>query len=150
MKIMKLAATMLFIFTILLSVPVAMSQDFGDLTADDVIEIVFTFIFGPDIPSSWLTWRSFMQLIVFPFIALFAVSYGIMSEIRIFRSTAGRKVGLVVSAMMALIAGKVVLSTIRGILVVNVWLATVGFGLVLIMGLVVWIFLQVVSGVSSI
>lgn len=46
---------------------------------------VLRIIFGPKIPEEWLFPLNILQFLVFPFILLWLVFFGILSEIRIFR-----------------------------------------------------------------
>jgi len=71
-------------------------------TAEDIMKMFVTFLFGEEFPASWLTWNGFMQNIIFPFLAIFIVMYGILSEIRIFREV---KVKAILALIMAFVAG---------------------------------------------
>ena len=123
--------------SLILIIPISTAQEF-ELDTDEIIEIVFTFFFGPGFPSRWMTWKGLMQFIVFPFIAMAAVFYAIMEELHIFRSEGGKNAQKVIGIVMAFLAGKALLSTMRGFLIVNAWIATIMFGLMLLLGTFFW------------
>lgn len=138
----------IFVFTIfaivsLISISIATAQEF-ELDTDEIIEIIFTFFFGPGFPRRWLTWKGLMQFIVFPFIALTAVCYGIMNELHIFRTEEGKKAQTIIAIIIAFLAGKTVLSMMRGFLIANAYLATTVFGIMLFVGII----MMAVSGIA--
>ena len=135
---MKRYVAFLFaVLTVLSLAPSVMAQDvFPD--ADEVAEIIITFIFGPGMPKEWYTWQKIMQIVIFPFIALIAVFYAIMEELHIFRTEGGKNAQKVIGIVMAFLAGKALLSTMRGFLIVNAWIATIMFGLMLLLGTFFW------------
>ena len=102
-------------------------------SAEDVMRAVFVFVFGEDFPSYWLTYAGFAQYIVFPFIAVFIVLYGILTELRIFKQTS-IKVSL--SLIMALVGGLWLLNTMRVFLVVNGFFGVIGFALLMLIGII--------------
>lgn len=124
--------------TVISLVPVVMAQDLDMPTAEEVVEYIVTFIFGPGMPKEWYTWQKVMQFIIFPFIALFAVFYAIMEELHIFRTDAGKNAQKVIGIVMAFVAGKMLLATMRGFLIVNAWIAMIMFGLMLLLGTLFW------------
>lgn len=131
---------LLFLFTLCLSLVSSIGA--AEFTSDpeEIARTIFIIIFGENFPERWLTTTGFMQFIVFPFIAVFAVMYGIMSELKLFRTPGGRKAQLVISLIMAFVGGYALLVTVRGLLVVNAWLGMILFGLVLFIGLILWAF----------
>ncbi|MCX6820882.1 MAG: hypothetical protein NT016_02950, partial [Candidatus Aenigmarchaeota archaeon] len=46
-------------------------------STEDFMRAVVILIFGEDFPNYWITYSGFMQFIVLPFVAVFAVIYGI-------------------------------------------------------------------------
>jgi len=60
------------------------------------------FIFGPDVPSEWYQPYMFMQWLVFPFIGIWLVLYGIMEQLGIFRTH--RSIGGFLALIMALVS----------------------------------------------
>lgn len=117
----------------------AQTSSFEVPSGEDVMKAIIVFIFGDQassgIPDSWLTYGGFMQNIVFPFIAVFVVMYGILSEIRIFHEA---KVKAILALVMAFVGGYAVLWTMRGFLVINALWGTVGFGVLMFLGILLW------------
>jgi len=107
-------------------------------SGEDVLKAVIVFIFGDTsgIPDSWMTYGGFMQNIIFPFIAVFVVMYGILTEIRIFHEA---KVKAILALIMAFVGGYYVLISMRGWLVLNGVLGTWGFGILMLFGIVLWV-----------
>jgi len=113
-----------------------------------------TFIFGDCaslqvncIPDEWMTYGGFMQYIIFPFIAVFVVMYGILSEIRIFHEV---KVKAVLALVMAFVGGYYALSSMRWFLVVNSTWGTIGFGILMVIGILLWIMRGLKENVAGI
>jgi len=123
----------------LISLPAARAQlsvmSMEISTAEDVMKLIIVFIFGSDFPDEWLTYSGFMQYIIFPFIAVFVVMYGILSELRIFHNA---NVKAVLSLVMAFVGGRWLLQTMRGFLVVNAFWGTVLWGALMFFGIVAW------------
>lgn len=59
------------------------------------------FVFGPDVPSEWYQVNMFMQWLVFPFIGIWLVLFGILEQLGIFR--ARRSIGAFLALIMAFI-----------------------------------------------
>jgi hypothetical protein len=135
------------LFTILIAsslIPAVMARELP--TGEETIEIIFEFFFGSGVPDEWLKWNGVMQFVLFPLIALFAVFYGIMEEIRIFRTAGGKNAQIVIGIVMAFVGGKLALGTMRGFLVANAWLGTVLFGILLFVGILAWGLTGIISG----
>jgi hypothetical protein len=124
----------------LISLPVARAQlsamSMEIPTAEELMKYILEFLFGTEFPDEWLTWSGFMQNIIFPFIAVFVVMYGILSELRIFHNA---NVKAVLSLVMAFVGGTVVLQTMRAFLFANALWGTVGWGVLLIFGIGAWV-----------
>jgi len=103
------------------------------LSTEDFMRAVVVLIFGEDFPSYWITYSGFMQFIVLPFVAVFAVIYGIFSEIKIFRQ---KSVKLALSLVMALVGGYLTLSVMRTFLIVNGFFGVVAFGVLMLIGVI--------------
>lgn len=94
MKTVKKWLVFLEVFFLILSRAAFAQSFFGDF---DPIK----FIFGPDIPSEWYQTYMFMQWLVFPFIGIWLVLFGILEQLGIFRARRG--IGAVLALIMALI-----------------------------------------------
>jgi hypothetical protein len=106
-----------------------------EINAEEIMKIVLGFIFG-DYPEGWLKTNTFMQIVIFPFIALFAVMYGIMTEIGILRKAKTAK--LVFALMFSFGAGWPALVAMKGFMIVNSFFATSAFGILLFIGIIFW------------
>jgi hypothetical protein len=133
----------------LISLPVARAQlsamSIEMPTAEDVMKSILIFLFGSEFPDEWLTYSGFMQNIIFPFIAVFVVMYGILSEIRIFHNA---NVKAVLSLVMAFVGGTLVLQEMRWFLFANALWGTFGWGILMITGIALWIFRGVSENVG--
>jgi len=144
MKKQIAALSILFVLCLSLA-PSASAQEMP--SAEEAMKTIFVIIFGEGFPDAWLTYQGFLQFVVFPFVALFAVFYGIMSEIRIFRTHGGRNAQTVIAVVMALVSGSVALNWMRAILIGNAWLGTIGFGAILVIGIIFWILGGAIGGI---
>lgn len=114
------------------------AQDDFSMQAEETMRTIFTIVFGPDFPESWVSWKWFLQLILLPFAAMLAVFYGLMDEIRIFKTSGGKKAQIVIAVVMALVAGKTVLSMMRGFLMANAMLGVLAFFSLMVIGIIMW------------
>lgn len=134
----------------LISLPAARAQLSGTSieipTAEEVMKYILIFLFGSGFPDEWLTYSGFMQNIIFPFIAVFVVMYGILSEIRIFHNAS---VKAVLSLVMAFVGGTLALQTMRWFLFANALWGTVGWGILMITGIALWLFRGVMENVGG-
>lgn len=137
--ILPLLLLLAMLSSCLISLPAARAQLGGTSlqipTAEDVMKSIIVFIFGSDFPDEWLTYSGFMQNIIFPFIAVFVVMYGILSELRIFHNA---NVKAVLSLVMAFVGGRYLLQMMRGFLVANAFWGTLVWGLLLLFGIAAW------------
>jgi hypothetical protein len=113
-------------------------------SGNDVIKAIMTFIFGDCasvqgncIPDEWMTYGGFMQYIIFPFIAVFVVMYGILSEIKIFHNTS---VKAVLSLVMAFVGGSWTLGFMRNALIANSVWGTFAWAVLMVVGIALWLF----------
>jgi len=89
------------------------------------------------IPSDWLGIPNVIYFIIFPYIAIVTVLYGVFSEIRIFRSSTVKTILAIVIAGMSLPTGALI-STVYWMYTIGAWVAVFGFGLVFILGAILW------------
>jgi hypothetical protein len=97
MKIKSLQYFLPFFLIFLILLPTTVFA--VEIAGYDPIKIIF----GPDVPEEWQEPYKFMQYLVFPFIALWVVLFGILSEIRIFRRREG--INAIIAFLIAMIAG---------------------------------------------
>lgn len=97
-----------------------------------------SFILGnPNVPSDWLVLPNLVYYIIFPFIAIVSVLYGIFSEIRIFKSTNVKFILAFVMAGMSLPTG-LMISTVYFLYTLGTWIAVIAFGFLFIFGTILW------------
>jgi len=103
-------------------------------TEIDPIKIVF----GPDVPEEWYDMYLFMQWLVFPFIGIWMVIYGILEELRIFKRKASVQ-GLLalVMAFIASSSGGIVYGSRILFQAMGVWGISVFF-IVFFVGAFLW------------
>lgn len=143
----KKIVSLLLLITLLSTFPSALAQSYtswDDLewdSAQSIMRSIILIVFGSDIVRNhpnMVSPQGFLQLLIFPFVAMFAVFYGILTEIRIFRRAHSAKVTIAV--IMALVGGYGALTILRSFLVVNAWLGTFLFGVALTVGIVLWFY----------
>lgn len=92
----------------------------------------------PGVRDEWLAFPDFIYFVVFPFVAAWAVIYGIMEEIHIFRTArfAHKVVSFVMAAM--LLPSGWLLVIVNWLYMIDAWVALVTFGLVFLAGTIFW------------
>jgi len=92
----------------------------------------------PGARDEWLTLPNFFYFIVFPFIAAWAVIYGIMEEIRIFRrSKTPQKIISFVMAALLLPSGWLLI-IVNYFYAFDAWVALMAFGIIFFIGIFFW------------
>jgi hypothetical protein len=112
----------------------------GDISGTDWN--IFEIIFGSEVfsvfPDGQISTNNILQYLVFPFLAVWMVMYGIMVEIRIFRRK--DSINAVLALLMALIAsatGGLVMLT-RGMFSLFGNMGMWGFGILMFFGIILW------------
>jgi hypothetical protein len=145
MKNMFLGSVFAIALTFMLIVPSVFAQSAAicdTSTSYGITKCVATFLFGTGdpnaVPDEWLNWNSVMQMLVFPFLAVAVILYGIMSEIHIFDNH--QRIQIALAFLMVFTAGKWVIQTTRFMLNLNSVLAIVAWGILLAFGIIMWFF----------
>jgi len=97
-------------------------------------------LFGTNIPEEWTdNLYSVLQWIIFPFISLWVILFGILSEVNIFRSKPHLNYWL--ALLIALTAGPtgLLIGSVRRLFVAYGFMSFWGFAAILIIGTVLWI-----------
>lgn len=121
----------------------------GDFLIGGKCYNIFHFVFGTDVDKAWVTSASIIQYLIFPFVAVLMVIYGIFSEIRFFRQTwinfiLGLIVALIVSSQGFLVR------MMRAFLLMGGGMGIMFFGVVFIIGIILWFVGRMASfGVSG-
>jgi hypothetical protein len=134
--------SVLFIFSILffLQISTTVLAQIGSLSGFDLPKTIGFIVGDPNIQQNhpeWLTIPNVVYYLIFPFIAIVAVIYGILTEIRIFRSTNVKFVLAIVMAGMSLPTGAMI-TTVYVLYTIGAWFAVVAFGLLFIVGTILW------------
>lgn len=105
-KKILLAGLMMFLVLAPSVVVAQIGFPFGDDIGMDILRVMF----GPDIPDYMvlnsdgsLSAYGILQWLIFPFFALWAVVYGIMNELNLFRNS--QRITIIIALLIALIAG---------------------------------------------
>lgn len=110
----------------------------GDVQIGTTWYSIFQIIFGSAIDMAWVSTTSVLQFLIFPFVAIVVVMYGIFSEISLFARA--RWINPVLALIIALVAAStgILVRIMRGYLMLAGGLGILLFGFVLVMGVVVW------------
>jgi len=129
------ALTLYFIF----SSSVAFAQfDFITERYAGGVKDMLRLVLGSNVPEEWLSLPNFVYFIVFPFVAAWAVIYGVMEEIQIFRrARTSHKVVSFVMAAMLLPSGWLMI-IVNYFYMFDAWVALVAFGVVFLVGTLTW------------
>jgi len=108
------------------------TPQYGDISG------MVKFILGnPNVPADWLVLPNIIYFIVFPFIAIVAVLYGILTEVRIFRGTNVKFILSFVMAGMALPSG-ILVSAVYWLYLIDTTLAIFAFAALFFVGTIFW------------
>jgi len=132
----------LFIFSILffLQISTTVLAQVGSLTGFDLPKTIGFIVGDPNIQQNhpeWLTIPNVIYYLIFPFIAIVAVIYGILTEIRIFRSANVKFILAFVMAGMSLPTGAMI-TTVYLLYTAGAWVAVVAFGVLFFIGTILW------------
>jgi hypothetical protein len=131
LKIKYFSVSLILFFLILSHTTLA---QFPERPWEDIIKIIF----GPEVPDEWLEPYKVMQYLIFPFIALWLVVFGILTELRIFRRK--DSINAFLAFLIAMIAGPTgyLVLFVRGTFQVLGWLGFSAFGFLMFFGIILW------------
>jgi hypothetical protein len=134
----KLALLAFILYSILLSSAALAQFDWLTTGYQGNIKSMVNVALGGKVPDEWLSLPNFFYFVVFPFIAAWAVIYGVMEEIQIFRRarTSHKVVSFVMAAM--LLPSGWLLVVVNYLYLVDAWLALVAFGVLFFVGIFFW------------
>lgn len=131
---MLLVALFLYFF---ITSSTVFAQDFLQYLYSDNIRTMIRIII-PGVRDEWLSIPNFFYFVIFPFVAAWAVVYGIMEEIQIFRrAKLSHKIVSFVMAAMLLPTGWL-LVIVNYFYAFNAWVALMAFGVVFLLGTLMW------------
>jgi len=110
----------------------------GDFVLGDNCYNILQIIFGNQIDKAWVETNSFLQYLIFPFIAIWLVMYGIFQEIIFFRRVTwfGSMMALVVALIVS--SSGILVRMMRGYLMLAGGMGIIFFGFILFLGLIFW------------
>ena len=134
--------TKLFVFSILffLQISTSVLAQIGSLSGFDLPKTIGFIVGDPNIQQNhpeWLTIPNVIYYLIFPFIAIVAVIYGILTEIRIFHSANVKGILAFVMAGMSLPTGAMI-TTVYVLYTAGAWVAVVAFGVLFMLGTIFW------------
>lgn len=141
MKIKLLLVAVAFCF--ILSSSIVLAQDWWaewwtGMRYSGGIENMLTMVLGKNVPREWLSLPNFVYFIVFPFVAAWAVIYGVMEEIQIFRrAKTSHKIVSFVMAAMLLPTGYLMIA-VNYLYMIDAVVALFAFGFLFLFGTILW------------
>jgi hypothetical protein len=132
----------LFVFSIIffLQISTSVLAQIGSLSGFDLPKTIGFIVGDPNIQQNhpeWLTIPNVIYYLIFPFIAIVAVIYGILTEIRIFHSSSVKGILAFVMAGMSLPTGAMI-TTVYVLYTAGAWVAVVAFGVLFMLGTIFW------------
>lgn len=139
MRFKFLSLLVLTIFTLTLALPEVYAQfPIGGAGGQTNLRPWVDFIVGNNTwPDSWMAFPNIVYYLILPYLAIVAVIYGIMSDIRIFKSQNVRIFLSVSMAAMTLPSG-VLISWVLTLYSFNAFFAAIAFGVVFFIGIIFW------------
>lgn len=95
------------------------------------------------VPAQWLVVPQVIYYVIVPFIVAVTVTYGILTELNIFRnSRAAGKVNIILSVAMAflLLPSGILTTIVSYFYAANVFIGLVGFGVLFLFGTIMWVY----------
>ncbi len=94
------------------------------------------------IPSQWLGIPQVIYYVIVPFIVAFTVTYGILTELKIFRGLSSNKVNIVLAFAMSfsLLPSGVLTLIVTYFYAANTFIGLIGFGVLFLFGTLMWVY----------
>jgi hypothetical protein len=121
---------------------------FAQNIAQNFPQFPFSTFWNPDalatflgVPAEWLSVPKVIYYVIVPFIVAFTVTYGILTELRIFR-TATNKVNIILAFAMSflLLPSGVLTIIVTYFYAANAFIGLMGFGLLFLFGTLMWVY----------
>lgn len=136
-------------FLILILLPVFSVEVLAQNIAQNFPQFPFGTLWNPDalatflgVPSDWLVIPKVIYYVIVPFIVAVTVTYGILTELRIFRSYSAGKINLIISVAMAflLLPSGILTIIVTYFYAANAFIGLMGFGILFLFGTVMWVY----------
>lgn len=94
------------------------------------------------VPAAWLAIPQVIYYVIVPFIVAFTVTYGILTELRIFRGLSSNKVNIVLAFAMSflLLPSGILTLIVTYFYAASVFFGLIGFGLLFFFGTLMWVY----------
>lgn len=94
------------------------------------------------VPSDWLGIPKVIYYVIVPFIVAVTVTYGILTELNIFRSYKAGRINIILSIAMSflLLPSGVLNLIVTYFYAANVFIGLIGFGFLFLIGTIMWIY----------
>jgi len=137
---MRKSVLFVFLTVFFLQISATVLAQVGSFSGFDLAKTIGFVVGDPNIQQThpeWLQFPNVIYYLIFPFIAIVTVLYGVFSEIRIFRSSAVKGTLAVVIAGMSLPTGAMI-TTVYYLYTAGAWISIVMFGILFIVGAALW------------
>lgn len=94
------------------------------------------------LPQEWLHIPQVIYYVIIPFVVAVTVTYGILTELRIFRSVRGNKINIILSIAMAflLLPSGILTTIVTYFYAANTFIGLIGFGILFLFGVILWVY----------
>jgi len=94
------------------------------------------------VPADWLVIPRVIYYVIVPFIVAVTVTYGILTELNIFRRYGANKINILLSVAMAflLLPSGILTTIVTYFYAANTFIGLVGFGILFLFGTVMWVY----------
>ena len=94
------------------------------------------------VPADWLVIPRVIYYVIVPFIVAVTVTYGILTELNIFRRYGANKINILLSVAMAflLLPSGILTTIVTYFYAANTFIGLLGFGILFLFGTVMWVY----------
>jgi hypothetical protein len=94
------------------------------------------------VPADWLVIPRVIYYVIVPFLVAVTVTYGILTELNIFRSYRGNKINIILSVAMSflLLPSGILSLVVSYFYAFNTFVGLIGFGILFFVGTVLWVY----------
>jgi hypothetical protein len=94
------------------------------------------------LPADWLVVPKVIYYVIVPFITAVTVTYGILTELRIFRSVKGNRINALIAILMSfsLLPSGILTIVVTYFYAFNTMVGLIGFGVLFFVGVILWVY----------
>jgi hypothetical protein len=143
---MNLGKTGVILSIFLISFPLFSSLIFAQANYP---EFPFQTWFSPEalakflgVPAEWLVIPRVIYYVIVPFIVAVTVTYGILTELKIFRGYNKGKINIILAVAMAflLLPSGILTTIVTYFYAANTFIGLIGFGILFLFGVIMWVY----------